>query len=63
MQELRSRMPSVALSYFVNVATIEAVHSAVGAPLSRTNLANGDGRKIDEVSDDDVAEEIFNPGF
>ena len=63
MQELRSRMPAVSLSYFVNVSTIEVVHSAVGAPLNRTNLANGDGRKIADGSDDDVAEEIYSPRF
>ena len=63
MQELRARMPSVALSYFVNVSTIEAVHNAVGAPMGRSTMANGDGGKLRDDSDDEVSEEIFNVGF
>ncbi|XP_076809284.1 intraflagellar transport protein 140 homolog [Clavelina lepadiformis] len=64
MQEFRNRMPSVTLSYYVNVATIEAIHRAVGAPLGRgAGLANGDGPKLDENDDEEVAEELYDGGF
>ena len=63
MQELRTRMPTVSMTYFVNVSTIESVHRAVGVTSKRSAMANGDSRKMGAESDDEVTEEIFDGAF
>ncbi|XP_078482947.1 intraflagellar transport protein 140 homolog [Ciona intestinalis] len=65
MQELRSRLPTVTLSYFVNMKTIETVHRAVGVPLGRgVGIGNGDADKMkgNEDSEDEVTEELYDGG-
>ena len=36
MEEMKGRISSVNLAYYVNMRTIEAVHQALDIPLSRT---------------------------
>ncbi len=48
MQELRQRSPNVNMAYYVNVASIEAIHRALGIPMGRGLGAEG----ADEVDDD-----------
>ena len=36
MEEIKGRISSVNLAYYVNMRTIEAVHQALDIPLSRT---------------------------
>ena len=35
MEEMRQRIPNVNMVYYVDVRTLEAVHSALGIPLGR----------------------------
>ena len=41
MEELRQRIPTVNMAYYVDIRTIEAVHSALGMPLGRGVGAEG----------------------
>merc|ERR1712136_532953 len=41
MQELRSRMPTINMSYFINMQTLEAIHQAVGVPITNNRVTNG----------------------
>ena len=41
MDELRQRIPTVNMAYYVDIRTIEAVHSALGIPLGRGVGAEG----------------------
>lgn len=61
LEEMRKRLPSVNLTYYVNQRTVEAVHRAVGIPLSRNSVPERirhnsmeDGEEVDE----EVADEI-----
>nr|CAB3255295.1 intraflagellar transport protein 140 homolog [Phallusia mammillata] len=64
VQDLRARVPSINLSYYVSMRTLEAVHRAVGVPLGRgVNYANGDaerGAHDDMDDDDEVTEELYD---
>lgn len=66
MQEMQSRIPTVNMAYYINMRTIEAVHSTLGIPLGRgTNAGKKIGHSNDsdeDDMDDDVTEEIYNNG-
>ena len=55
MEDMRSRIPTVNMAYYVNMRTIEAVHRALDIPLGRgmgAETAPGQG------DEDDVEEEV-----
>lgn len=60
MQEMRQRIPTVNMAYYVDIKTIEAIHSAMGIPLGRGIGADAAGRGEEEESegDDSVGEEV-----
>ena len=64
MQEMRQRIPTVNMAYYVEIKTIEAIHSALGIPLGRGVGADvtqkGSGRNSDEESEgeESVGEEV-----
>jgi len=66
MQDLRSRLPTINLSYYINMRTIEAVHTAVGVPVrGAQGYDNGPANKVisngqDDVVDDEVTEELYD---
>ena len=67
MKELRQRIPSVNMAYYVSMKTIEGVHKALELPLGRgigadtqkNGFVNGNG--VDDDDDDEgefVEEEV-----
>ena len=61
MEEMRQRVPTVNMAYYVNLKTVESIHKAVGVPLGRgmgaeRDLNEEDGEEVEE----EVDEEIFN---
>ena len=62
MKELRQRIPSVNMAYYVSMKTIEGVHKALELPLGRgigadtqkNGFVNGNG--VDDDEDDDDGE-------
>jgi intraflagellar transport protein 140 len=69
MQELRQRVPSLNMSFYVNARTIEVIHKALDIPLDRNVqqnvIANGDGGGSEdegEILDEAVDEDLQN-GF
>ena len=68
MQELRQRVPSVNMSFYVNIRTIEVIHKALDIPLERgvqhKVITNGAGGSEDEgeILDEAVEEDLQN-GF
>ena len=60
MKEMRQRIPSVNLAYYIDIRTIETVHSALGIPLGRGigGDVNSGGRKGEGgVSEESEGEE------
>ena len=48
------------MSYFINMQTLEAIHQAVGVPITNNRVTNGNHGTNDVGSDDDeVTEELF----
>lgn len=66
MEDMRQRVPTVNMAYYVNMKTIEAVHKSLGIPLGRGMGAERDTIKagLDEDEgeevEEEVEEEIFN---
>ncbi|XP_077862626.1 intraflagellar transport protein 140 homolog [Saccoglossus kowalevskii] len=63
MEEMRNRIPTVNMAYYVNMATIEAVHRALEIPLGRgigADIKGGGGRISDDEDGEVVEEEIYN---
>ena len=61
MEDMRSRIPTVNMAYYVNIRTIEAVHKALGIPLDRgmgAETAPGQGDDDDDDVEEDVQEEF-----
>ena len=66
MQEMRQRIPTVNMAYYVDIKTIEAIHSALGIPLGRgigadvTHHGGGGGGVAEEESEgeESVGEEV-----
>ena len=67
MEEMRQRIPNVNMVYYVDVRTLEAVHSALGIPLGRGigaevqhGRVGGEGGGGEEESDgeESVGEEV-----
>ncbi len=58
MEEMRQRLPTVNMTYYVDIRTIEAIHSGLGIPLGR-GVGGGDVRRAPgDDSDDSVGEEV-----
>ena len=62
MQEMRQRIPTVNMAYYVDIKTIEAIHSALGIPLGRgigadTTPGHGDLEEESE-GEESVGEEV-----
>ena len=62
MQEMRQRIPTVNMAYYVDIKTIETIHSALGIPLGRgigAEASNGQ-RDLEEESEgeESVGEEV-----
>ena len=61
MQEMRQRIPTVNMAYYVDIKTIEAIHSAMGIPLGRgigADVAGRRGEEEESEGDDSVGEEV-----
>ncbi|XP_030068388.1 intraflagellar transport protein 140 homolog [Microcaecilia unicolor] len=61
LEEMRKKLPSVNLTYYVNQHTMEIVHQALGMPLTRHNMPERirhnsieDGEEVEEVVADEV---------
>ncbi|XP_022095457.1 intraflagellar transport protein 140 homolog isoform X2 [Acanthaster planci] len=55
MEDMRGRIPTVNMAYYVNMRTIEAVHRALDIPLGRgigAETAGGQGEDDDDVEED-----------
>ena len=62
MEEMRQRLPTVNMTYYVDIRTIETIHSGLGIPLGR-GVGGGDVRPAaGDESDDSVGEEV-DDGF
>ena len=60
MEEMKGRISSVNMAYYVNMRTIEAVHQALDIPLSRTinpSQMNGYRSAGHEEEDGEIVEE------
>ena len=65
MQEMRQRIPTVNMAYYVDIKTIETIHSALGIPLGRgigADVAHSrGGGSVDEEGsegEESVGEEV-----
>ena len=65
MQEMRQRIPTVNIAYYVDIKTIEAIHSGLGIPLGRGIGADvthgGDNGNVEEEEsegEESVGEEV-----
>ena len=62
MQEMRQRIPTVNMGYYVDIKTIESIHSALGIPLGRGIGAEaGNGQRDQEEEsegEESVGEEV-----
>jgi len=52
VQELKQRLPSASLAYYVNGGVLENIHSALGVDLPLQSAASPDGDEIEEVPED-----------
>ena len=55
IEEMRTRMPKVNLTYYISMPTLEAVHKALDKPMNDILGAQEDG--ADEEMDEDVVED------
>ena len=65
MEEMRQRLPTVNMAYYVDIRTIESIHSGLGIPLGRgigagvTRSEGGDGGDGEESEgEESVGEEV-----
>ena len=67
MEEMRQHMPSVNMTYYINIKTIETVHSALEIPLGRGVGAEGErggeGRREEEMSEEESVGEDVEEGY
>ncbi|KAM4631549.1 intraflagellar transport protein 140 homolog [Discoglossus pictus] len=61
LEEMRAKMPSVNLTYYVSQSTVEAVHRALSIPLSRN--AAPERVRHNSVEDSEEVEEVPDIGF
>ena len=66
MEEMRSRLPKVNMTYYVNDKTVRAIHHALDLPLKdATVTTNGHGESADEDEDgmveEDMADDLYDP--
>jgi len=57
MEEMKNKIPSLNMAYYVNMRTIEAVHRALDIPLSRTITSKMNGMVNGEEEDGEIVEE------
>ena len=58
MEELRQRVPTVNMSFYVEIQTIEAIHNSLGIPLGRGIGADmAGGRQQAKESDEESVDE------
>ena len=65
MKELRQRIPSVNMAYYVSLKTIETIHKALDIPLGRgvgadtqkNGFVNGNDNVEEDEDDEDFVEE------
>lgn len=62
MEEMRQRLPTVNMAYYVEMSTIEAIHSGLGIPLGR-GTGGGVRHEPGEESDDESVGEEVDEGF
>ena len=62
MEEMRQRLPTVNMAYYVDIRTIETIHSGLGIPLGR-GVGGGVRRDAGEESEDDSVGEEVEEGF
>ncbi len=55
MEEMRARIPTVNMAYYINMRTIETIHQALDIPLGRGMGAEERGGG--DIDDDDEVEE------
>ncbi|CAH1793664.1 unnamed protein product [Owenia fusiformis] len=58
MEEMRAKIPKVNLGYYVNMRTIEQVHSALQIPLGRGTGAEINGFQAGSPGDEETGEEV-----
>ena len=63
MEEMRTRIPTVNMAYYINMRTIEAVHRALDIPLGRGTGAEKKGLVMgggagEEEDGEEVEEEV-----
>ncbi len=61
MQEMRQRIPTVNMAYYIDIRTIEAVHSTLGIPLGRgigAEVMHGGGGEEESGGEESVGEEV-----
>ena len=56
MEEMRQHIPSVNMAYYINVKTIETIHSALEIPLGHG--AGVEGRGGEGSGDESVGEDV-----
>ncbi|KAH9494870.1 hypothetical protein Btru_015870 [Bulinus truncatus] len=72
LEELRNRLPGVYLGYYVNMKTIEAIHSALSLPMDRTlktertnglRIGGGDNEEdLAEFVEEEVIDDSYSAG-
>ena len=65
MEEMRQRIPTVNMVYYVDIRTLEAVHSALGIPLGRgigAEVKHGRGRMSGDAGGEEEEEEEESDG-
>ena len=58
MEEMRARIPTVNMAYYINIRTIETIHQALDIPLGRGMGAEGGGGDTGIDDDDEVEEDV-----
>ena len=65
MEEMRQRIPTVNMVYYVDIRTLEAIHSALGIPLGRgigADVQHGSGRVSGDAGGEEEEEEEESDG-
>ncbi|BFZ17235.1 hypothetical protein BsWGS_20274 [Bradybaena similaris] len=73
LKELQSRLPGVHVGYYVNLATVEAIHSALSLPMDKTvkndhingfRMGGGDNEgEPGEFVEEEVIEDMYSGGI
>lgn len=57
MEEMRTRIPTVNMAYYINMKTIETIHKALDIPMGRGMGVKESGDNEDE-EDEELEEEL-----